>query len=870
MRKGFIQVVTVTPRVTSAQALQTLDCILRHVINLDGNTLYSKDIAVPTPYEDPAIILPQFAEPPIFFVVSEEGIHTFQYLNSDTRPWHSMILIALVKSDGTITNSRMIALGASPLTGTTHIGRSNVTIQKSTFGQKFWQPGNLITGSVEMLNDGEADTSIRLKARILGTNISATTGWVPIKVGQTVTVDLSTLRLTVPHWTEISWDEIFARAVEYMPCAFLELTIETLEAIGYTHCTYIQQLYYTSQSTIEIWSPSSEGTVPATVPVIFDVYYTEYNTLGGIIGAGSIANVPLDAYVNDEYLPPPTGVERKTDENGRYIQYITFTIAGAYVVTGYFKGDQNYPPAAIWRCLLFIAKPKTGTVAEITSHTLPCGQKLDPGTRIAGEVTIQNTGDAAGYCALYIATYEYATGKTRETITSPVWLNPNDSTKIDITQYNIVMPSKDALDILLAPGRVTDPTNPAGTFSGTGSGIICTIYPTLGAKGHLESYSLPSSLQTGQPITGTITVKNVGGMRGKIALKVTTLWDNKLVFANYMELDPSITWTVDVSQLGIYMPNQNATIHMEVGHLEDGMETFVLDESPTEHTITLTAPPPPGNATLYGYVKDAWTTNPIPNAKVTLNGTSTTTDPTGWFSLTVPAKTEPYTLTVTATGYSPYTESITLSEAKSYRKDVNLTPTTALLKGTARNIRTGAGVPDVTITLNTKYSAKTDSYGRYQIEKITVPATLTLTATRTGFQTFTYTLNFPTADIYTFDFDMTPTPPPPVEYATLKGTVRSPFGMVSGATITLNGIETASNPDGTYTIEGITLGTYTLTVKPPLPLNLICKADVETLDLTEAKEYTKDIYLPLNIINISGVAAGIGLLATLFIYAVRE
>jgi hypothetical protein len=857
--------IDITVMAVASRTTQLINPMIRHVVLLDGKTVYDQKAQLESGTEGVGISV-RLDNIPV-------GLHTIEYFNEDTRPWSSTIIVDWKKADGTFTRPRVVAIGAayinSHLTAKTFIGGNNVAPTNVKFNQFNWKPGDVITGTCTLINDGETSSIFRLTAKILGTTISATTDWLSLKVGQTITIDLATLGLTVPQWTQVNWTELLTRGVEYCPAAFLEFTIETQEALGYVHYVGWWQLDYTLQSTIDIWSVSSEGTVPATIPVVFDVYYTEYNTLGGIIGAGSIANVPLDAYLNDEYLPPPTGVERKTDQNGRYVENITFTVAGKYVVYGYFKGNQNYPPAVIKSVCIFTANPAVGTIAEITSHTLPCGQKLAPGTPITGTVTIHNRGDATGYCALQICTYERATKTMTCHISAPKSLAPCASTTVDISPLGIVMPKTDCVDIFLTPGTA-DPTNPTGTFTATGDPIICTIYPTLGAKGHLESYSLPSSLQTGQPITGTITVKNVGGMRGKIALKVTTLWDNKLVFANYMELDPNITWTVDVSQLGIYMPNQNATIHMEVGHLEDGMETFVLDESPTEHTITLTAPPPPGNATLYGYVKDAWTTNPIPNAKVTLNGTSTTTDPTGWFSLTVPAKTEPYTLTVTATGYSPYTESITLSEAKSYRKDVNLTPTTALLKGTARNIRTGAGVPDVTITLNTKYSAKTDSYGRYQIEKITVPATLTLTATRTGFQTFTYTLNFPTADIYTFDFDMTPTPPPPVEYATLKGTVRSPFGMVSGATITLNGIETASNPDGTYTIEGITLGTYTLTVKPPLPLNLICKADVETLDLTEAKEYTKDVYLPLNIINISGVAAGIGLLATLFIYAVRE
>jgi hypothetical protein len=151
---------------------------------------------------------------------------------------------------------------------------------------------------------------------------------------------------------------------------------------------------------------------------------------------------------------------------------------------------------------------------------------------------------------------------------------------------------------------------------------------------------------------------------------------------------------------------------------------------------------------------------------------------------------------------------------------------------------------------------------RYTIT--TAPPAASITALR-------YTLPTPpTAQAQILALRYTTAPaPPPTGTATLKGKVLGVLGPVANATITLNGLSTTTSPDGSYIIEGITLGTYVLNAISPFPFNYIYKAISETISLTEAKEYTKDIYLPLNIINISAMAGGLIAFISLCAIAVR-
>ncbi|MEM1551575.1 MAG: carboxypeptidase-like regulatory domain-containing protein [Candidatus Bathyarchaeia archaeon] len=110
------------------------------------------------------------------------------------------------------------------------------------------------------------------------------------------------------------------------------------------------------------------------------------------------------------------------------------------------------------------------------------------------------------------------------------------------------------------------------------------------------------------------------------------------------------------------------------------------------------------------------------------------------------------------------------------------------------------------------------------------------------------------AKILGLRYTTAPTPPPPAEYATVEGTVKSILGPVPSI-ISLNGIQTETDPNGAFRITNIPPSLYFLSATPKFPYNLIFKSTTQTLELTEAKTYTLDIYLPLNYLYIGGGAA---------------
>jgi hypothetical protein len=115
-----------------------------------------------------------------------------------------------------------------------------------------------------------------------------------------------------------------------------------------------------------------------------------------------------------------------------------------------------------------------------------------------------------------------------------------------------------------------------------------------------------------------------------------------------------------------------------------------------------------------------------------------------------------------------------------------------------------------------------------------------------------------------------PPPPPPSEYATLMGTVLNSWGQpVTNCQVSLIGGTSASTTtadDGTFEIDNIPVGTYTLIATPTnLFDKLILKGTSMPIDLTLPTGYSQDVTLNLNTLNLAvGGAAlftGIGVAA---------
>lgn len=141
-------------------------------------------------------------------------------------------------------------------------------------------------------------------------------------------------------------------------------------------------------------------------------------------------------------------------------------------------------------------------------------------------------------------------------------------------------------------------------------------------------------------------------------------------------------------------------------------------------------------------------------------------------------------------------------------------------------------------------TAEAIPYTGYYFEKWTI------NTTETTQNPYTFTMD----KDYTLTANFTTTPPP--EYAELTGVVKGIFGWkVAGAKVTLDKFETTTDKDGKYTFTNIPLGTYIIMVQHPLYMPY-----TETIALTEAKTYQKDITLtikPIIPITIIGAFTGI-------------
>ena len=127
------------------------------------------------------------------------------------------------------------------------------------------------------------------------------------------------------------------------------------------------------------------------------------------------------------------------------------------------------------------------------------------------------------------------------------------------------------------------------------------------------------------------------------------------------------------------------------------------------------------NGTISGFVYDQVTSQPIQGAAVTIVEANKTvyTDANGFFQAQVPAGT--YTLNVTASGYYPYTTSVSVGENETVVVNIYLTPKGyGTVKGYVIDASTLQPIQNalVVIDKNVNLSAVTDSNGFYMIANV--------------------------------------------------------------------------------------------------------------------------------------------------------
>lgn len=126
--------------------------------------------------------------------------------------------------------------------------------------------------------------------------------------------------------------------------------------------------------------------------------------------------------------------------------------------------------------------------------------------------------------------------------------------------------------------------------------------------------------------------------------------------------------------------------------------------------------PQPTNGTIYGYVTDASTGQPIANAAVSVSGVGTVyTDSQGYYQISVPAGT--YTVTASASGYISQSQNVTVNSGLSVQVDFQLQPVQTTVKkvavigdvyGEIANLLSNNGYTVVTYTSVQQFLANPD------------------------------------------------------------------------------------------------------------------------------------------------------------------
>ena len=202
----------------------------------------------------------------------------------------------------------------------------------------------------------------------------------------------------------------------------------------------------------------------------------------------------------------------------------------------------------------------------------------------------------------------------------------------------------------------------------------------------------------------------------------------------------------------------------------------------------------------------------LAGATVAIAGQSATTDGNGAFFIAqIPAGT--YTLTISRTGY--LTNTITNYAFSGYQSGLVFflvpSPTDFSMSGKVlAGSATGPALEGATVAIAGK-TAVTDSRGAFNIAKI--PAgSYTVTVSRKGYLTTTTTGYLIGSDQSGLVFVLLPVKP---NYYSISGTVvrgRASGPPLAGATVTIAGKTDVTDRRGTFEIEKIPAGSYTLTI----------------------------------------------------------
>ena len=210
-----------------------------------------------------------------------------------------------------------------------------------------------------------------------------------------------------------------------------------------------------------------------------------------------------------------------------------------------------------------------------------------------------------------------------------------------------------------------------------------------------------------------------------------------------------------------------------------------------------------GQGTVSGVVTDALSTLPLGGAQVSIGTLSATTDGTGAYTL-ANVCTGPANLCVSAPGYLPVTQPLTVATGQTTTANVALAAANGLT-GTVADALTGAPLAGAVVAAGT-VNTITDAQGHYALALLQAGA-LTVTATLANYAAGTQTITLPSTGTVTLNFAL-------VGQGSLAGTVTDAVSgtPLAGATVTVGTQQTSTNTAGQYAFTNLPAGGATLTV----------------------------------------------------------
>ena len=343
-------------------------------------------------------------------------------------------------------------------------------------------------------------------------------------------------------------------------------------------------------------------------------------------------------------------------------------------------------------------------------------------------------------------------------------------------------------------------TDSAGSF--VISGIAAGTYTLVISKDGYARYS-NSAFNVSSNLSITLTMPQIFTLSGTVTSGTTT---GPALAGAIVSLNGAAMATTG-STGGFTISGIPAGTY-SVGISKAGFNSFSNSALSITSNLSIKAPLLPITYTVGGTIRSGSSTGPVVSgAKVTIAGQSVTTNSGGAYSV---AGIAPGTcpVSVTMNGFVPIAG--TLSVSANQTLNIALAPSTFTISGTVHTGSTsGAVLPGATVSLGAK-STTSGSDGRFTIDGITA-GSYTLRVSKDGYTPFTYSLPISTS-VTGLNLALVQ-----ISYQ-VSGVVTagsSTGAVLGGATVTIGTKSAVSNSNGSYSITGLLLGTYPVSVSKP-------------------------------------------------------